>query len=169
MAKAPIAIVASYGLSRVSEGTKYPQLTFPNAIALIVIIAILYGTCLAPKAKYTNMTPDGITCLFREAHDSFPSLEGKPSNNNLLAIQATLLPLLMGIPYDQLNGVHSLTSILTQAVKYKADHGTKSVCLACLPLYNKMIADDTMTVIHVCAEAAPKSCFDDYASYKAAE
>jgi hypothetical protein len=50
-AKAAVAIAASYGLGRVSEGTDYPQIAFANAIALIAIIAILYGPCLAPKAK----------------------------------------------------------------------------------------------------------------------
>ncbi len=50
-AKATVAIVASYGLGWVSEGTKYPQLAFANATALIAIIAILYGPCPAPKAK----------------------------------------------------------------------------------------------------------------------
>jgi hypothetical protein len=50
-AKATVAIAASYGLGRVSEGTKYPQLAFTNAIALIAIIAILYGPHLVPNAK----------------------------------------------------------------------------------------------------------------------
>jgi hypothetical protein len=49
-AKATVAITASYGLGRVSEGTEYPQLAFANAIALIVIITILYGPRPAPKA-----------------------------------------------------------------------------------------------------------------------
>jgi hypothetical protein len=78
------------------------------------------------------MTPDAITCLFKDAHDAFSSLEGKPSDNDLLAIWETLLPLLMVIPYNQLNRVHSLTTILTKAVKYKANHGAK---------YDKPIAD----------------------------
>ncbi len=47
--KAAMAIAAIYGLCRVSEGTKFPQLTAANALALIVIIRILYGPCLAPK------------------------------------------------------------------------------------------------------------------------
>jgi hypothetical protein len=50
-AKATVAIAASYGLGRVSEGTEYPQLAFANAIALIAIIAILYAPRPAPKAK----------------------------------------------------------------------------------------------------------------------
>jgi hypothetical protein len=41
--KAAVAIAAAYGLCRVSADTKYPQLAAANAIALIVIIAILYG------------------------------------------------------------------------------------------------------------------------------
>jgi hypothetical protein len=49
--KATVAIAASYGLGRVSEGTKYPQVTFADAIAIIVIIAILYGLHQAPKPK----------------------------------------------------------------------------------------------------------------------
>jgi hypothetical protein len=51
VSKATAAIVASYGLGQDSEGTKYPQITFANMIVLIVIIAILYGLCLAHKAK----------------------------------------------------------------------------------------------------------------------
>jgi len=89
--------------------------------------------------------PDTITRLFKEAYDTFPPLEGKPSDDDLLVIRETLLPLLMVIPYDQLNGVHFL------------------------PLYNKNIATDTTTVIRVCAEAAHKSRHDDYASYEVAE
>jgi hypothetical protein len=86
-----------------------------------------------------------------------PPLEGKLSDNDLLAIRETFLPLLMVIPYNQLNRVHSLTAILTKAVKYEAGHGAKFVCLACLPLYDKTIADNTTPVIRVHAEAAHKS------------
>jgi hypothetical protein len=115
------------------------------------------------------MTPNVITCIFKEAHDAIPPLEGKPSDNDLLAILETLLPLLMVIPYDQLNGVHSLTAILTKAINYKADNGAKFVRLAYLPLNNKMNADDATTVICVCAKAAHKSRLDDYATYKVAK
>jgi hypothetical protein len=101
--------------------------------------------------------PDTITHLFKEAHDVFPPLKGKPSDDNLLAIQETLLPLLMVIPYNQLNGVHFLTAILTKAVKYKANHGAKFVRPAYLLLYDKSIADNAMPVVCIRAEAAHKS------------
>jgi hypothetical protein len=116
------------------------------------------------------MTPDAITHLFKEAYDTFPPLEGKPTDDDLLAIQETLLPLLMVIPYDQLKGIHALTAILTEAAKYETEHGNiKFVHPARLPLYDKNIADNATTVIRIRAEAAHKSCLDDYASYEAAE
>jgi hypothetical protein len=44
-------MAASYALKHVSEGTKYPQLTFAKCVALIIIIVILYSNHLAPLAK----------------------------------------------------------------------------------------------------------------------
>jgi hypothetical protein len=114
------------------------------------------------------MNADTIIRLFKEAYNTFPPLKGKPTNNNLLAIRETLLPLLMVIPFDQLLGVHSLTAILTKAAKYKADYGgAKFVRPSRLPLYNKKFADDATTIVCVCAKAAHKSRLDDYASYEA--
>ncbi len=116
------------------------------------------------------MTPNAITCLFKEDHDSSPPLEGKLADNDLLAIRETTPPLLMVIPYNQLNGVHSLMAILTKAAKYMADHGnTKFVCLARLLLYDKRIANDAIMVVRVCVEAAHKSRLDNYASFETAE
>jgi len=116
------------------------------------------------------MMPDTITRLFKEAYDTFPPLEGKPSDNDLLAIRETLLPLLNVIPYDQLNGFHSLTAILTDAAKYEAEHcNNKFVRPSRLPLYDKNIANDDTTVVRVHAEAAHKSRLNDYANYEAAK
>jgi hypothetical protein len=116
------------------------------------------------------MNADAITRLFKEAYNTLLPLEGKPTNNDLLAIRETLLPLLMVIPYDQLLGVHSLTAILAEATKYEADHGgAKFIRPSRLPLYDKNLANNTTTVVRVCAKAAHKSRLDDYASYEAAK
>jgi hypothetical protein len=48
-AKAAVAIAAAYGLCRVSEGTKSNRLAAINALALIVIIAIIYRPCSVPR------------------------------------------------------------------------------------------------------------------------
>jgi hypothetical protein len=111
------------------------------------------------------MNADAITRLFKEVYDTFPPLEGKPTNNDLLAIREILLPLLMVIPYDQLLGVHFLTAFLAEAAKYKANHGgAKFVRPSHLPLFDKNIANNATTVVRVCAEAAHKSRLDDYTS-----
>jgi hypothetical protein len=138
-AKATVAIVASYGLGQVSKGTKYPQLAFADTIALIAIIAILYGPRLVLRAKLTKMMPDMITCLFKEAHDSSPPLKGKLSNNDLLAILETLLPLLMVIPYNQLNGVHSLTAIFTEVLSTNPNMAPN--------LYSRLVSHSTTRLL----------------------
>ena len=116
------------------------------------------------------MTPEAITLLFREAHEAFPPLKGKPSDDDLTTIRETLLPILMEIPYDQLGGVHSLTAILTEPGRYAADHGGSTfVRPSRLPLYDKYIADDALTIVRVRGEAAHRARLDDYASYEAAK
>jgi hypothetical protein len=116
------------------------------------------------------MTPAAITLLFKEAYDFFPPIEGKPTDDDLLSIKETVLPLLMDIPYDQLGGVHSLTAILTDPARYATDHGGNNFRRPVrLPLYDASIADDATTVVRVRAEAAHKSHRDDFASYEAAE
>jgi hypothetical protein len=87
---------------------------------LIVITTTLYLPHPSPKSHKVSipMMPNSITLLFKEAHDSFPPIEGKPTNDNLLVIQETL-PRLMVIPCNLLNGVHSLTAIFMEAARYK--------------------------------------------------
>jgi hypothetical protein len=54
----------------------------------------------------------------------------------------------MEIPYDQLGGVHSLTAILTEPGRDAADHGGSTfVRPSHLPLYDKNIANDALTVV----------------------
>ncbi len=103
------------------------------------------------------MTLNAITLLFKEARDAFPPIEGKPTDNGLLSIWEMLLPILMEVPYDQLGGVHSLTSLITEDVRYAAEHGGNSFKRPVrLLLYDTSIKDDATTVVRVCAEAAPK-------------
>jgi hypothetical protein len=116
------------------------------------------------------MMPNAITLLFKEAYDSFPPLEGKPMDDNLLSIRETILPLLMVIPYNLLGGIHSITTILTHPAKCKEAHGNaKFVHPIRPPLYDSKIKDNATTIVCVRAEAAHKSRLDDYTSYKVAE
>jgi hypothetical protein len=47
--RAAVAIAATHELCHVSSGTKFPQHAAANSLALIIIIMILYGPCLAPE------------------------------------------------------------------------------------------------------------------------
>jgi hypothetical protein len=116
------------------------------------------------------MMPEAITLLLKEATEAFTVIEGKPLDDDILAIRETLLPLLMDIPFDLVGGIHSLTGLITETATYKADHGnTAFVRPTRLPLYDSTIPDDATTVVRVKRETAHKALVDNYASYKAAE
>ncbi len=69
-------------------------------------------------------------------------------DNDLTIIRETLLPILMEIPYNQLGGVHSLTAILLDPVRYAFNHGSNTfIHPSHLPLYNKNIANDVSTIV----------------------
>ena len=96
------------------------------------------------------MTPEAITLLLKEATEAFTVIEGKPSDNDILAIRKTLLPLLMDIPFDLVGGIHSLTGLITETATYKADHGNVVfVRPTRLPLYNSTFPDNATTVQRV--------------------
>jgi hypothetical protein len=116
------------------------------------------------------MMPNAITLLFMEARDTFPPIKGKPSNNDLLLVRETLLPILMEIPFNQLGGVHSLMAILMDPTRYAANHGgTTFIRPIRLPLYDGSITNNATTVIRIRAESAHQACLDNYASYEAAK
>jgi hypothetical protein len=115
------------------------------------------------------MMPNAIMLLFKEARDAVPPFEGKPMDDNLLLIREALLPILMEIPYKQLEGVHSLMGLLTDPARYATNHGTTFVHPVCLPLYNGTIANDATTVVRIHMESAHKARLDNFASYKAAK
>jgi hypothetical protein len=116
------------------------------------------------------MMPDAITLLFKEVRDTFPPLKEKPTDDNLMLIRETLLPILMEISYDQLRGIHSLMAILVDAASYATNHGGNAFKRPdCLPLYDSSIANNATTVVRIRAESAHKSRLNNYTRYEAAE
>jgi hypothetical protein len=81
-ARAAVAIVASYGLGRVSEGTKYPQLAFANAIALIIIITILYSTRPAGQ-NHTSATCGTKAAGYMDAATASNTMGGSNADKGL--------------------------------------------------------------------------------------
>jgi hypothetical protein len=116
------------------------------------------------------MTPEAITLFFKEATEAFTVIKGKPSDDDILAIRKTLLPLLMDIPFDLVSGVHSLTGLITETATYAPDQGNKAfVRPACQPLYDSTIPDNATTGARVKRETTHKALVDNYASFEAAE
>jgi hypothetical protein len=116
------------------------------------------------------MIPNVITLLFKKARDTFPPIKGKPSDEDLLSVRETLLPILMETPFDQLGGVHSLMTILIDPTRYATNHGgTTFVRPIRLPLYDGSISNNATTVICICTESAHQACLNNYASYEAAK
>jgi hypothetical protein len=91
-------------------------------------------------------------------------------DDNLLSIRETLLPILMEIPSNQCGGIHPLTGILTEAVRYATKHGGKPFKHpVCLPLYNSGILVNASTVVRVRSKTAHKSRLNNNVSYEAAK
>ena len=110
------------------------------------------------------MTPKAITLLLKEAAEAFTVIEGTPLDDDILTIRETLLPLLMDIPFNLVGGIHSLTGLLTETARYKADHGNIAfVRPTRLPLYDSSIPEDATTVARVKKETAHKALVDEYA------
>ena len=76
--KATLAITAAYELCRVSADTKYPQLAAANAIALIVIITILYGPHRTLKSTKSASTRSNMAeaCYTAQATTKQQVLDG---------------------------------------------------------------------------------------------
>ena len=73
-------------------------------------------------------------------------------------------------PTANLGGIHSLTAILSDPVRYATNHGgSKFVRSSCLLLYDKNIANNASTIVQVCGEAAHCTRLNNFASYKAAK
>ena len=74
------------------------------------------------------MTPKAITLMLKEATEAFTVIEGKPSDDNILTIRKTLLPILMDIPFDLVGGIHSLTGLITETCNVRSRPWQRRVC-----------------------------------------
>jgi hypothetical protein len=54
------------------------------------------------------MTPKAITSALAAAQVLFLPINGQPSDDNLVRLSDTILPILLKATYDCVNGVHNL-------------------------------------------------------------
>ena len=70
------------------------------------------------------MTPDKILTVFKEATENFGDISVKPTDDVMSCTNRTLLPILLNIPYDQVDATHNLSGLIIPSAKYKTKYGT---------------------------------------------
>lgn len=117
------------------------------------------------------MTPEEITALFTAAHAHFTPIVGNPSDDDLTNMREILMPLLLGIPYDETgpHPQHNLIGLIEATATYTNDWGAAFPIPARPAAYDPTIAADATPVVRARMEAAHTLRLHDYASHEAAE
>ena len=69
------------------------------------------------------MTTDEILTVLKEATDNFDDIAVKPTDDGMYHMNRTLLPILLKIPYDQVEATHNLSGIIPPYAKYTTNYG----------------------------------------------
>jgi hypothetical protein len=116
------------------------------------------------------MTPKIITSALTAAQVLFLPIDGQPSDNNLVCLSDTILPILLKATYSRINGVHNLWSLVASADHYFHHYGTIFVRPVTRPAcYDPTINAEASCVNRVRAETAWAALLQDYKAYEAAE
>ena len=81
------------------------------------------------------MTPDEILTVLKNATDNFGDISVKPTNNDMYCMNRTLLPILLKIPYNQVDATHNVSGIITPSAKYTTNYGISFKRLTCTGPY----------------------------------
>ncbi len=127
----------------------------------------------APKNPHpATMTPEVITSALAAAQALFLpiTINGQPSNNNLVRLSNTISPILLKSTYNRANGVHNLWGLVANADRYLHHYGAPFVCPATRPACcSPAINMEASHVDHVHAKTAWAAKIQDYKAYEAAE
>jgi hypothetical protein len=116
------------------------------------------------------MTPKAITSALAAAQALFLPINGQPSNNNVVCLSEAILPILLKVTYDHVNGVHNVWGLVASADWYLHHYGAPFVCPATSPAcYNPAINAEASHVDRVCAKTPWAALLQDYKAYKAAK
>ena len=70
------------------------------------------------------MTPDNLLTLLKEANDTFGHISVKPTNYYMSHMNRTILPILLKIPYDQVDATHNFSGIISPYARYTSKYDT---------------------------------------------
>ena len=114
------------------------------------------------------LTSKDVTLFLKEAAEIFPTINRKPTNNNITTIIKTLAPIIIVIKYDPTENTHKLWGVITADRAYNSEYGVSLATPYKLALTEKTIATDAneATIQDVVAEHAAQR--NDRALYDAA-
>jgi hypothetical protein len=116
------------------------------------------------------MTPKAIISALAAAQTLFLPINGQPSDDNLVCLSDTILPIFLKATYDRINSVHNLWGLVTSADCYLHHYGAPFVRPATRPAcYDPAINAEASRVDHVCTKTDWAVLIQDYEAYKAAE
>jgi hypothetical protein len=114
------------------------------------------------------MTPEEIVAKFAEAKDNFEPIQGQPGDVDLKRIRETLSPLLLQIPFDEMEGKDNLVGLIQPTAAYKRKYGRAFVIPTRLGAYDTTIAKDATAVTRSRAETEHRARRKDYTTYETA-
>ncbi len=116
------------------------------------------------------MTSKAITSALAAAQALFLPIDGQPSNNNLIHLSDTILPILLKATYNHVNGIHNLWGLVASADCYPHDYGAPFVCPATrLACYDTAMNAGASCIDCICTKTSWAALLQDYKAYKAAE
>ena len=74
------------------------------------------------------MTPDKILTVLKEATNTFGNIAAKPTDDDMLHMNRTLLLILLKIPYNQFNNIHNFSGLVLPSDKYITKYGMVFQC-----------------------------------------
>jgi hypothetical protein len=116
------------------------------------------------------MTPKAITSALTAAQALFLPINGQPSKDDLIRLSDAILPILLQVTYNRVNGIHNLWSLVASADCYLHHYGAPFVRPAIRPAcYDLAITAEAFCVDRVCSKTAWAALLQDYKAYEAAE
>ena len=70
------------------------------------------------------MTLEEILIVLKEATDTFGDIDVKPTENEMSCMNRNLLPILLKIPYNQVDATHNFSGLVKPSTKYTTKYGT---------------------------------------------
>ena len=69
-----------------------------------------------------TMKPEDVTTLFTERASIFELISGQPTDSDLVVLREVLTQILFLVPYNEVNGIHSLIGLIQDKTSYAIDY-----------------------------------------------